>query len=232
MRTTFWVLLGAAVIAGVLGGCRAPAPGGANAAFGGAARVEHALVGKIYFLPSDTQRLPDFHTLKPVGQIYARQLNVPDQDFQVGFPGVTNRFEWFGIDYSGFFTVTTPARYAFRLSSDDGTKLFIDGQKVIDNDGVHPTTSASGAVDLKAGRHDIEVQYFQGPRYRVSLQFYCTAPGGAETLFPGCGLNLVEPFNWTLWIVLALVALAVIVIAVVVARRPKPASQATAPEGG
>ena len=35
--------------------------------FGSTSLIQHALVGKIYFLPTTTRRLPDFSTLKPVG---------------------------------------------------------------------------------------------------------------------------------------------------------------------
>jgi hypothetical protein len=225
MRPLSGIVLCAALVGCLLAGCQPPAGNSADAAFGGAARVDRAMLGKIYFLPSGTARLPDFHTLTPVGQVYARQLNVPDQDFQLGFPGVTDRFEWFAIDYSGEFTVSAPGRYGFRLSSDDGSKLFIDGRPVIDNDGVHPTTSASGAADLAAGPHAIEAQYFQRPATRVSLQLYCTAPQGAETLFPGCGLDLVDAVDWTLWIVIVAVAAILVVVVLAVWSRRRGAAR-------
>ncbi|MBN1323591.1 MAG: hypothetical protein JW986_06280 [Methanotrichaceae archaeon] len=51
--------------------------------------------------------------------------------------------------------------YAFRLASDDGSRLFVDGKIVIDNDGVHTTRSVSGNIYLDRGEHFIEVDYFQ-----------------------------------------------------------------------
>src|SRR5260370_27974768 len=41
------------------------------------------------------------------------------QDFLIGFPGITRRFEWFAVDYSGKFWIETPGLYRFRLVSDD-----------------------------------------------------------------------------------------------------------------
>ena len=38
--------------------------------------------------------------------------------------------------------------YRFHLSSDDGSVLWIDGKKVVDNDGVHAPKSASGVLRL------------------------------------------------------------------------------------
>ncbi len=194
------------------------------AAFGGATPSSHAFVGKIYYLPDSTQKLPDFRYMAPHGTIFAQQLNVPDQDFSLGFPGVTKRTTWFAIDYRGAFDVATPGKYNFRLSSDDGSKLWIDGKVAVDDDGVHATGSASNDIDLKAGRHSIEVGYFQGPPVRVSLQLFCTQPGGKEAIFPGCGLNLIRPGGMMIWLWLVII---VIVAAGIVfwLRRRKPPDQ-------
>jgi hypothetical protein len=61
--------------------------------FGSTSLTEHALQGKIYFLPNTTRRLPDFSRLKPVGTIYTRTLNVPNTDWRTGFLGISDRFE-------------------------------------------------------------------------------------------------------------------------------------------
>jgi hypothetical protein len=37
--------------------------------------------------------------MKPVGTIHTSSLNIPPRIFTDGFPGVTDRFEWFAIDY-------------------------------------------------------------------------------------------------------------------------------------
>ncbi len=196
-----------------------PQPQGEPGAFGGAARIDNGFQGRIYDLPEGAPQLPDFSKLQPVGSVYARTLDVPDQDFHIGFPGVTNRFEWFAIDYKGVFAVSQAGDYGFRLSSDDGSRLFIDGKPVIDDDGQHATRSASGQANLAAGRHSIEVRYFQGPAQRVSLQLFCTQGAGKEAIFPACGLNLVRADllpPWVLWLAALIV---VLIIAFVVTRR-------------
>jgi hypothetical protein len=225
MRSASLAALAALVLAFVVSGCQQQTAKGPDAAFGGKARSDRAFEGRIYYLPDNATKLRDFKTLPAHGTIYAQQLNVPDQDFQLGFPGVTDRNTWFAIDYKGDFRVDKAGRYGFRLSSDDGSRLLIDGKTVVDNDGVHGTVSASGQADLTAGRHSIEVQYFQGPPVRVSLQLFCTQANGAEAIFPGCGLNLHRPetsWSWLMWL------LAIIVIAagaLVLARRKRPPEQ-------
>lgn len=137
--------------------------------FGSTEKNPFVLQGNIYFLPEGTDHLPDFSKLTPVGTIYTPTLNITPRDFSQGFPGVTNRFEWFAIDYKGKFFISTEGNYTFSLLSDDGAKLIIDGKVVIDNDGVHPPLEKEGTIFLNKGIHDIQIPYFQGPRYQVTL---------------------------------------------------------------
>ncbi len=138
-------------------------------AFGSTQKNPFIFQGTIYFLPVGTARLPDLARLQPVGKIYAATLNISPRSFLEGFPGVTDRFEWFAIDYKGKIYLKKGGTYTFSLLSDDGSKLLIDGKTVIDNDGIHPPVEKFGSVRLGRGLHDIEVQYFQGPRQQVAL---------------------------------------------------------------
>ena len=139
----------------------------------------NAFTGNIYYLPEGTSQLPDFSGLYPVGKIYARSLNIPERAFDSGFPNVTNRFEWFAIRYTGEINIKAyqEGEYAFRLTSDDGSRLIIDNTIVINNDGVHATASATGSVFLSAGIHKMTIDYFQGPRLYVALIFEVKSPG-------------------------------------------------------
>ena len=135
------------------------------------------LRGEIYLLEPNTDRLPKFEKLKSVGAVYTSALNIPTRDFQEGFPGVTNRFEWFAIDYTGNFYVGNPGKYRFLLASDDGSKLYIDGKAVIDNDGLHAIQPETGSVTLNGGIHSIRISYFQGPALYVALILAVARPG-------------------------------------------------------
>lgn len=141
------------------------------------------LRGDIYLLRPGVDGLPNFRKLKPEGSIYTTSLNVPPMSFNQGFPGVTNRFEWFAIDYTGTFWIEQPGRYRFGLLSDDGSKLYIDAHNVIDNDGLHPPQVEYGSKKLKTGRHQIRVSYFQGPRWQVALVLTVEPPGEGFRVF-------------------------------------------------
>lgn len=140
--------------------------------FGTAGTVPFALQGRVYFIPENSESLPDFSSLRPQGTISTTMLNIEPQSFTVGFPGVTDRFEWFAIDYNGRIMLPQAGTYTFRLASDDGSKLFIDGREIIDNDGIHGTNQLDAEVTLAAGLHEVRVQYFQGPREEVALMLH------------------------------------------------------------
>jgi hypothetical protein len=144
--------------------------------FGTTVVVPGGLEGVVYHIPKNSKVIPDLRKIKPQGKIYVSSLNVPLRDFTEGFPGVTKRQEWFAIDYTGRFWIEKPGLYGFELASDDGSRLYIDSQIVVDNDGIHPLATRSGIVELSGGIHTIRVLYFQGPRLQVALMLQIAAP--------------------------------------------------------
>lgn len=152
--------------------------------FGSSQKTDVSMEGKIYFLPDDTDALPDFSKLKPEGSLYASKWDVSEREFTSGFPGITNRFEWFAVDYRGSIYVPKTGTYIFRLASDDGAILYLDDNKVIDNDGVHAWQESDPApTPLTAGDHRFRLSYFQGPADWLGLQLWVTPPGGSEGIF-------------------------------------------------
>jgi hypothetical protein len=153
-------------------------------AFGYEKPVWGCFEGNVMFIEKNSPKLPtDYANYQVASRLYACEWDVPQRAFEQGFPGVTGQFEWFAIVYSGMFSVSQAGEYKFRINSDDGTKLYIDGQPVVMNDGQHPPTSASGSIFLTAGDHELVLEYFQGPRYLIALQVWVTPPGGTEQIF-------------------------------------------------
>jgi tetratricopeptide (TPR) repeat protein len=151
--------------------------------FGTTVVIPSGLRGDIYFLPPNTKKLPGFSSLDPVATVYTSQLNVTERQFTEGFPGVTDRIEWFAIDYKGRFWIENPGPYAFALTADDGAKMYIDGRLVIDSDGIHEPQRRTAAVPLNGGIHRIRVSYFQGPRFAIALVLEVRAPNGPFHVF-------------------------------------------------
>jgi len=64
--------------------------------------------------------------------------------------------------WTGTLTPPTTGVYQFALNSDDGSRLFINGQQVINNWFNQPPTTRTGSISLTAGQPvSIEVDYFQ-----------------------------------------------------------------------
>ena len=154
-----------------------------SALFGTKEKTEVSMEGKIYFLPERSTKLPDFSTLTSVGSIWASEWNITPRAFTQGFPGVTDRFEWFAVDYQGSVYVPKAGEYVFNLGSDDGSKLYLDDQVVVDFDKVHGYGEKGGKVTLTQGDHTFRLSYFQGPRVTIGLRLLVTPPGGKPVLF-------------------------------------------------
>jgi PA14 domain len=152
--------------------------------FGTTVIIPSGLRGLVYHMHHNRAKLPDFEKMKPAGPpIYTSSLNVPPQSFTQGFPGVTKRNEWFAIDYSGRFWIAAPAVFTFSLLSDDGSKLYVDDQLVIDNDGLHPPLEKTGMIQLAAGIHRMRVEYFQGPKFQIALVLKIAGPDQPSRVF-------------------------------------------------
>ncbi len=149
-----------------------------GAIFGTTVVIPGGLRGAVYFIPENTMVLPDFEDdrVQRVGEIWTNELNIPPRHWRDGFPGLTQRFEWFAIDYNGRFWIANPGRYTFALLSDDGSRLFVDDTPVIDNDCQHPPDVRLAAVQLEGGVHKIRVAYFQGPRDCLALILAVAGP--------------------------------------------------------
>ena len=193
-------------------------------AFGDKNWISDGLEGKIYFLPEGTSKLPSsFDTTNVQGSIYTKTLNVPERSWSNGFPGVSDRFEWFAIEYKGEFKPAKAGLYTFRLVSDDGSKLFIDDSLVINNDGTHGTSSATGSIELSRSYHRIKVQYFQGPRFYVALQLFAHLDKDEEQIFPGTYFTLSTPGRHSIlnWILLSTPMLIILVLLIIFLRSGK-----------
>ena len=157
------------------GGDDRPVTGGG---FGGTTQTRRPhFTGRIVFVPEGTQRLPNIDELESVGEIFSETFDVAPQPFSEGFPGLSERFEWFAIRYRGTFHAERTGLYRFRILSDDASRMFIDGRLVIDNDGLHEPRSVEQRVRLREGDYDLVIDYMQGPALDVALQVWVTPPG-------------------------------------------------------
>jgi len=83
--------------------------------------------------------------------------------------------EAFGIVYRGFLQVPGDGIYTFYLDSNDGSKLYLKNQELIDNDGAHTSIEKSATVALRAGFYPLKIKYIQmGGRKTLKLRWKCS----------------------------------------------------------
>ena len=121
--------------------------------------------------------LPDFQALNYVKTGTASTPDLAQRQRDYGY----------AVRYTGYVTVPTDGQYTFYTASDDGSRLYIGSQLVVDNDGLHEEQEASGTIGLKAGTHAVTVVYFQN--------------GGGQTLDlryegPGLGKQAIPASAW------------------------------------
>ncbi len=171
----------------------------------------HGLIGQVYVPGGKIELMPNFAPLTPIYTFVTANLDVPVREYTKGFPTpeMQTVIEDFAIRFRGKLVVDTPGTYTFWLLSDDGSMLYINDKLVIDNDGIHGVTPSKGKKDLSentsvsweisrrsiemgkrgsiqlaAGTHPFEVQYFQGPRYAIALQWFYRPPNGYRQIVP------------------------------------------------
>lgn len=96
--------------------------------------------------------IPDFKKLKPLKNGSVIELD-PDK--------IGQRLDHYAIQYKGFIEVPRTGVYTFYLTSDDGSKLFLNDELLIDNDGSHDQTLKKGMKALKKGMHPVRINYFE-----------------------------------------------------------------------
>lgn len=67
---------------------------------------------------------------------------------------------YIGLKFNGYIFIPETGNYTFSTLSDDGSKLFIDDELIVDNDGIHWMNEAYGVVKLEKGFHKINISYF------------------------------------------------------------------------
>ena len=95
----------------------------------------------------------------------------------------------FSARWVGKLRANQGGTYAFHTLSDDGVRLRVNGQLIINNWTVHPLTENSGNLILTAGQsYDLSLEYFNsGGTATIVLMW--TPPGEAKQIIPGTRLT-------------------------------------------
>ena len=114
-------------------------------------------ITKIFDIKAGTEKMPSF-----------------TQGTKIKFAGIKNNFdniegnkfseltEHFSLLANGLIKVEIAGEYTFEIWSDDGSKLYLHDQLLIDNDGNHGTEGKSGKAKLSVGYHPFRIEFYQG----------------------------------------------------------------------
>lgn len=119
------------------------------------------------FYKGSWTRLPNFDELEPVFESLATDLNVESRQLWPDF--------W-GMLLEGNLDIERKGEYTFHVNSDDGCRLLIDGELVVDNDGDHSVLELSGKTTLSAGSHAIRIEFFDAAAEAI-LEIDMEGPG-------------------------------------------------------
>ena len=107
-----------------------------------------------------------------------------------GSPDSLVQNDYFQVRWTGTIYAHVSGTYYFRAYTDDGLRLFIDEQPVIDEWWDFSATSHYGQIELEIGVHQLEMEYYENTGEAVA-QLYWTPPGSAETIVqPSAVTNL------------------------------------------
>lgn len=109
---------------------------------------------RLYQVDTDLRMIPDLVS----GQAPSAVLTLDRLELKPGaFGGLQDRFV---TDVSGWLDLAQGGLFEFRLTSDDGAKLWIDNELLIDHDGLHGGTDKVAGRMLAGGVHSYRVLHF------------------------------------------------------------------------
>jgi len=111
-----------------------------------------------YYAVGSLGELPVFSALTPYLNEPVAVVNYPSTDGNFAGSG---RADNVAAEFEGYVRVGVPGVYTFFTSSDDGSRLLIGSQEVVNNDGLHGMQERSGQIALQAGLHALRIEFFE-----------------------------------------------------------------------
>ncbi|MGH7144309.1 MAG: ankyrin repeat domain-containing protein [Planctomycetota bacterium] len=95
---------------------------------------------------------------------------------------------YFCIRWTGILRVTTAGHYTLATVSDDGSRLTLDGNVIVSQWLDQPAKRVAGLVDLTAGDHELQLDYFQGSAESACKLLWSLQDGFGEQVIPAQAL--------------------------------------------
>ena len=138
----------------------------------------YTFTGQYYSSPG-TSGSPNFGNL-----ILTRDDDVINFEWGNGSPDNSIPSDDFQVRWTTSLDAETSGTYNFRTYTDDGLRLYINGELVIDYWNDQGPTNRTGSIFLNEGSHDCVLEYYENGGGAVA-SLYWTPPGQSESLVHG-----------------------------------------------
>lgn len=124
-----------------------------------------------------------YNTVGLVGLV-AQRTDPTVNFFWSGSPAPSVPADGFSVRWLGKLQTRHSGTHVFSVVSDEGARLWVNGQLIIDRWDAHSTNEDSGTISLLAGQYyDITLEHYDVTRGAVA-QLYWTQPGGVKEIIP------------------------------------------------
>ena len=96
--------------------------------------------------------IPDFSTQRIVAEGVANDWDIA---------AMAQQEDHYAFEFTGYIKIEKEAVYTFSTRSDDGTRLYIHNELIVDNGGSHSARTRFGQVALRPGLHPFRLEYFE-----------------------------------------------------------------------
>jgi hypothetical protein len=143
------------------------------------------LLAEYFDMEEAIEDFPDIPaTKKPTIKLIDKQLNYDATSEELGESKLA---EHFYVRWTGVLRAPKDGKYKIFIESDDGSRVYIDGKQIIDNNGVHGMEEKDAEVELKAGDHPLKIEMFENEG-ETGIKFSWEASGGSKEIVPATAL--------------------------------------------
>lgn len=107
-----------------------------------------------------------------------------DYDWGGNSPGPNLPNDGFCVRWTGSIKIEKPGRYTFATMGDDGARLWVNGQQLVNDWTIHPPQRFAGEIELAAGTYDLKVEFFEAGGGAFCKLFYALKDGFPEKVIP------------------------------------------------
>ena len=139
--------------------------------------------------------------ISATGPTLSRVDPTVDFNFGTGSPSALVSTDYFTIRWTGQVQALGDDTYTFSTISDDGVRLWVNGQKLVDNWTPHGPTTNSGSIALSGSqKYSVQFEYFEAAVSAVAKLWWSNASGGvtfeaipAQQLYPATSSQPAVP---------------------------------------